>query len=103
MSDINTFQLDQTYYVVRPLGKGRFGTVFLCKDEQDKKVAIKKYNVPGHLSNDLIRKILIQAEVEKSQMFHPNLLRTFAFEKDKYGDVFQVSEYSKSGNLKKYN
>lgn len=103
MSESTIFCLNQTYQVIKPLGKGSFGTVFLCKDESDKKVAVKKFNVPGHLSNDQIRKILIQAEVEKSQMYHPNILRTFSFEKDKYGDVYQISEYSKIGNLKKFN
>ncbi|OUZ99490.1 Protein kinase domain [Macleaya cordata] len=88
----------QNFEVGRPLGKGKFGRVYLAREKKSKYVValkvifrqqIEKYN----LLHQLRREMEIQ-----SNLNHPNVLRLFGW----FGDderIFLILEYAHRGEL----
>jgi eukaryotic-like serine/threonine-protein kinase len=84
------------YEVIRSLGSGGFGSVYLAKDTWlDIKVAIK---VPHKQSAELYK--LLKEPRLQAALNHPNIVRMLAAEKEK-NVFFMVMEYVKGPTLEK--
>ncbi|KAI1731729.1 protein kinase domain-containing protein [Ditylenchus destructor] len=86
------------FEIGRPLGKGKFGNVYLARDKKYKiavalKILFKSQLVKGNVEHQLIREIEIQAHLK-----HPNILRMYNyFHDDK--KVYLILEYALHGEL----
>lgn len=88
------------FQVGRPLGKGKFGNVYLARERQTKyivalKVLSKAQLVRHNVQHQLRREIEIQANLQ-----HPNILQLFGYFWDD-SRVFLVLEYAPRGELYK--
>jgi serine/threonine protein kinase len=84
------------YEILRSLGSGGFGSVYLAKDTWlDIKVAIK---VPHKQSAELYK--LLKEPRLQAALSHPNIVRMLAAEKEK-NVFFMVMEYVKGPTLEK--
>lgn len=84
------------YEIIRSLGSGGFGSVYLAKDTWlDIKVAIK---VPHKQSAELYK--LLKEPRLQAALNHPNIVRMLAAEKEK-NVFFMVMEYVKGPTLEK--
>ncbi len=84
------------YEIIRPLGSGGFGSVYLARDTWlDIKVAIK---VPHKQSMELYK--LLKEPRLQAALNHPNIVRVIAAEKEK-NVFFMVMEYIKGKTLEK--
>jgi serine/threonine protein kinase len=84
------------YEILRSLGSGGFGSVYLAKDTWlDIKVAIK---VPHKQSAELYK--LLKEPRLQAALSHPNIVRMLAAEKEK-SVFFMVMEYVKGPTLEK--
>src|SRR5512136_1226434 len=84
------------YEIIRSLGSGGFGSVYLAKDTWlDIKVAIK---VPHKQSAELYK--LLKEPRLQAALNHPNIVRMLAAEKEK-NVFFMVMEYIKGPTLEK--
>jgi len=84
------------YEILRSLGSGGFGSVYLAKDTWlDIKVAIK---VPHKQSSELYK--LLKEPRLQAVLNHPNIVRMLAAEKEK-SVFFMVMEYIKGPTLEK--
>ncbi len=84
------------YEIIRSLGSGGFGSVYLAKDTWlNIKVAIK---VPHKQSTELYK--LLKEPRLQAALNHPNIVRTLAAEKEK-NVFFMVMEYIKGPTLEK--
>ena len=84
------------YEIIRSLGSGGFGSVYLAKDTWlDIKVAIK---VPHKQSAELYK--LLKEPRLQAALSHPNIVRMLAAEKEK-NVFFMVMEYVKGPTLEK--
>lgn len=84
------------YEIIRPLGSGGFGSVYLARDTWlDIKVAIK---VPHKQSIELYK--LLKEPRLQAALNHPNIVRVIAAEKEKQ-IFFMVMEYVKGKTLEK--
>lgn len=85
----------------KPLGKGKFGNVYLCREKKSGfvcaiKVLFKVQLYKADVEHQLRREIEIQ-----SQLRHPNILRLFAYFHDATR-VFLVLEFAGKGELYKH-
>ncbi|MDP9817332.1 serine/threonine-protein kinase [Spirilliplanes yamanashiensis] len=69
------------YRVVRPIGAGGMGRVWLAVDEMlDRDVAIKEVVIPGHLAlgaRELVREWTLQEAQAAARVSHPNVIRVY--------------------------
>uniref|UniRef100_A0A914I6F8 Aurora kinase n=1 Tax=Globodera rostochiensis TaxID=31243 RepID=A0A914I6F8_GLORO len=82
----------------RPLGKGKFGNVYLARDRKYRipvalKILFKSQLVKGNVEHQLIREIEIHAHLR-----HPNILRMFNYFHDEK-KVYLILEYALHGEL----
>ncbi|KAH7725659.1 aurora kinase A [Aphelenchoides avenae] len=80
----------------RPLGKGKFGNVYLARDHKYKIVILFKSQLTkANVEHQLVREIEIQAHLR-----HPNILKMYNyFQDDK--KVYLILEYALNGELYK--
>jgi aurora kinase A len=84
----------------RPLGKGKFGNVYLARDKKYKivvalKILFKSQLQKGNVEHQLIREIEIQAHLR-----HPNILKMYNYFQDEK-KVYLILEYALNGELYK--
>lgn len=84
----------------KPLGKGKYGSVYLAREKRSKyivglKVLFKKQLVKSNVEHQLRREIEIQ-----SHLRHPNILRLFGYFHDEHR-IFLILEYAPKGELYK--
>lgn len=84
----------------RPLGKGKFGNVYLAREKQSKficalKVLFKSQLQKAGVEHQLRREIEIQ-----SHLRHPNILRLYGYFYDNHR-VYLILEYAAKGELYK--
>lgn len=82
----------------RPLGKGKFGNVYLARDRRYRipvalKILFKSQLVKGNVEHQLIREIEIHAHLR-----HPNILRMYNYFQDEK-KVYLILEYALHGEL----
>lgn len=82
----------------RPLGKGKFGNVYLAREKLSKyvvalKVLFKTQLQQSRVEHQLLREIEIQ-----SQLHHPNILRLYGYFFDN-SRVYLILEYASGGEL----
>ncbi|KAJ4954953.1 hypothetical protein NE237_011736 [Protea cynaroides] len=88
----------QDFEIGKPLGKGKFGRVYLAREKKSKyiialKVIFKEQIEKYHLHNQLQREMEIQ-----SSLRHPNVLRLFGWFHDEER-IFLILEYAHRGEL----
>ncbi|KAJ3437337.1 aurora a [Anaeramoeba flamelloides] len=88
------------FEIGRPLGRGKFGNVYLAREKKSKyivalKVLFKKELQKGGVEHQLRREIEIQ-----SRLRHPNVLRLFGYFYDE-NRIFLILEYAGKGELYK--
>ena len=84
----------------KPLGRGKFGNVYLAREKQSKyivalKVLFKSQLQQSHVEHQLRREIEIQ-----SHLRHPNILRLYGYFYDT-NRVYLILEYAAKGELYK--
>ncbi|XP_058085832.1 serine/threonine-protein kinase Aurora-3-like [Magnolia sinica] len=88
----------QDFEIGKPLGRGKFGKVYLAREKQSKyivalKVIFKEQLAKYRLHHQLRREIEIQ-----SSLSHPNVLRLFGWFHDEHR-IFLILEYAGRGEL----
>ena len=86
------------FEIGRPLGKGKFGNVYLAREKKSKylvalKVLFKSQLVKNNVQHQLRREIEIQAHMK-----HPNILRMFGYFYDD-SKVYLILEFAPQGEL----
>lgn len=86
------------FEIGKPLGKGKYGRVYLAREKRSKylvglKVLFKDQLVEGQVEHQLRREIEIQ-----SHLRHPNILRLFGYFHDEHR-VFLILEFAAQGEL----
>jgi len=88
------------FEIGKPLGRGKFGTVYLAREKRTKyivaiKVLQKAQMVRANVEHQLRREIEIQ-----SHLRHRNILRMYGYFYD-HGRIYLILEYSPGGELYK--
>ncbi|XP_043944922.1 aurora kinase A-B-like [Protopterus annectens] len=88
------------FEIGRPLGKGKFGNVYLARERQSKfilalKVLFKSQLETAGVEHQLRREVEIQ-----SHLRHPNILRLYGYFHD-HSRVYLILEYAPRGELYK--
>uniref|UniRef100_G3MR81 Aurora kinase n=1 Tax=Amblyomma maculatum TaxID=34609 RepID=G3MR81_AMBMU len=88
------------FEIGRPLGKGKFGNVYLAREKKSKyvialKVMFKSQLKSNHVEHQLRREIEIQ-----SHLRHPHILRLYGYFHDETR-VYLILEYAPGGELYK--
>jgi len=88
------------FEIGRPLGRGKFGNVYLAREAKSKyivalKVLFKSQLVKNNVQHQLRREIEIQAHLQ-----HPNILRLFGYFYDETR-VYLILEFAPQGELYK--
>lgn len=86
------------FEIGKPLGKGKYGSVYLAREKRTKyivglKVLFKNQLIKGQVEHQLRREIEIQ-----SHLRHPNILRLFGYFHDQHR-VFLILEFAAHGEL----
>lgn len=86
------------FEIGRPLGRGKFGNVYLAREKKSKyivalKVLFKSQLINNNVHHQLKREIEIQ-----SHLRHPNILRLFGYFYDETR-VYLILEYAQKGEL----
>ena len=90
----------EDFDIGKPLGRGKFGNVYLAREKQSKyivalKVLYKSQLQQSHVEHQLRREIEIQ-----SHLRHPNILRLYGYFYDQ-NRVYLILEYAARGELYK--
>lgn len=90
------------YQVIKLLGKGSFGKVYLGLQRLTNRLVAIKCLEKSHFKDESTkRKILSEVKILKKLLGHPNVVKLLeVFENKKY--VFFVTEYATNGDLLKY-
>ncbi|KAM9860220.1 aurora kinase A [Aulostomus maculatus] len=88
----------ENFEIGRPLGKGKFGNVYLARERQSKfilalKVLFKKQLEKAGVEHQLRREVEIQ-----SHLRHPNILRLYGYFHD-VSRVYLILEFAPKGEL----
>ena len=97
--DHNKWTIDD-FEIGKPLGRGKFGHVYLAREKKSKfivalKVLYKKQLLASNVEHQLRREIEIQ-----SHLRHPNILRMYGFFWDDK-KIYLILEYAPGGELYK--
>jgi len=89
------------FEIGRPLGKGKFGNVYLAREKKSKfivalKVLFKSQLQKCHMEHQLRREIEIQ-----SHLRHPNVLRMYGYFYDETR-IYLILEFAANGEMYKY-
>ncbi|MFH0765102.1 MAG: FHA domain-containing serine/threonine-protein kinase [Calditrichota bacterium] len=87
------------YYIVRRLGSGGFGEVFLVWSERTARIAALKLAKEEFIQNELIRKRFLREAAIMQEFNHPHLVRLYDKGWFKKNLFYFVSEYLSEGNL----
>ncbi|NSW54150.1 MAG: protein kinase [Anaerolineae bacterium] len=96
--------IDHRYRIVRKLGEGGMGTVYLALDERlEREVALKRLHVMGVMESQREQFIQrFQREAKAMARFsHPNIVHVYDYGQDSQG-VYLVLEYMPNGTLKQH-
>jgi len=86
------------FEIGRPLGRGKFGRVYLAREKQSKKVVAMKLLYKKDLCKDAMKN-QIKREIEiQTHLRHPNILRMYGFFYDATR-VYMILEYASGGEL----
>ncbi|XP_032785377.2 aurora kinase isoform X2 [Daphnia magna] len=99
-SDEDEWSLDN-FEIGRPLGKGKFGNVYLAREIKSKfiialKVLFKSQLQKCHMEHQLRREIEIQ-----SHLRHPNVLRMYGYFYDETR-IYLILEFAANGEMYKF-
>lgn len=92
-------KLNENLTVIKDLGAGAFGQVYLCnyhKDGFNKEVAVKKVN-----NQDNKEKVIKEALIN-SELNHPNIVQIFNIEYDSKNNVLFIYEYIEGISLREF-
>ncbi|XP_060112490.1 LOW QUALITY PROTEIN: aurora kinase B [Heteronotia binoei] len=93
------FTIDD-FEIGRPLGKGKFGNVYLARIKETRFIVALKVLFKSHLEKDGLEHQL-RREIEiQSHLRHPNILRMYNYFDDKKR-VYLILEYAPRGELYK--
>lgn len=84
----------------KPLGKGKFGHVYLAKTKkEDFIVALKVLHIPQLIKDDMAHQLRREIEIQ-AHLKHPNILQmqAYFFDEDR---IYIVLEYAPRGELYK--
>lgn len=89
------------YTIIRKIGEGGMGQVFLAKNKSiNQYVAIKMLN-PRFSNNPVLRERFRQEAIMLSSLSHPNIVKFLNFVENEYG-VFLIMEYVEGMTLEDY-
>src|SRR5665213_3372805 len=84
---------NERFVLVRPLGRGGMGEVWLAQDER-LQVAVALKFVPSEIRGDAAALDWLRRETVRShQLSHPNIVRIHDLHEDADGTLFIVMEY----------
>ncbi|RWR98478.1 hypothetical protein B4U79_00975, partial [Dinothrombium tinctorium] len=94
----NTIVSDENSQIGRPLGKGKFGNVYLARDVKNNyivalKMLFKSQLLKNNVQHQLRREIEIQSHLQ-----HPNILRLYGYFWDEK-KIYLILEYAPQGEL----
>lgn len=101
-SEINTPELIGSYRVIRTLGQGGFGTVYLCQQERpiERRIAVKVLR-PGMDSRSVLRRFE-EERILLSRMDHPGIARVLDAGKTEDGQPYIAMEYIEGVQITTY-
>jgi serine/threonine protein kinase len=93
-------QILGSYVIVREIGRGGMGVVYLAHDQKlDRDVAIKM--LPPELGHDHRRRERLRLEARAAAAVpHPGIAHVYALEEDEHGAGYVVSEYVEGRTLR---
>jgi Nif-specific regulatory protein len=91
--------ITKRYQIIRPLGEGGMGEVFLVEDrwEQGRQVALKRLR--AEILSNMTREAFAHEFTALKQLRHPNLAAVYDFGYTPQGDPFFTSEYCPGDDL----
>eukprot|EP00035_Acanthoeca_spectabilis_P021519 m.438696 g.438696 ORF g.438696 m.438696 type:complete len:308 (+) comp18274_c0_seq1:32-955(+) len=94
-----TWQLTD-FEIGKPLGRGKFGNVYLAREKETKYIVALKVLFKSQLEKSGVEHQLRREIENQSHLRHPNILRLFAYFTDKTR-VYLILEYAPKGELYK--
>lgn len=90
--------LESKYKIVKQIGEGSFGKVYLAKDHKDRLYALKNIHVDPFQIDQALKEIEIM-----KKFLHPNLIRIYESEFNESDESLKISmEYCSEGDLFNY-
>ncbi|XP_022917191.1 aurora kinase C-like [Onthophagus taurus] len=88
----------EDFEIGKPLGKGRFGNVYLAREKQSKYViALKVMFKDGILSSNTVHQVRREVEIQ-THLRHPNILRMYGYFYDE-ARIYLILEYASKGTI----
>jgi serine/threonine protein kinase len=82
----------------RPLGKGKFGSVYLAREKASgRQIALKVMFKNSILQHNALQQLRREVEIQ-SRLRHPNILRLFGYFHDA-NKVYLILEYAANGEV----